>query len=250
MKRIIFLFALIVFSYLFVNAQQISKETTMWFKYKAGLNLPKDVGLNFEIEDRIQVSPLAKHYYDALFISANKKFKSNWTLGGGMNFLFYDYYNKIENTRINAPEFRPTIEVGYKQNINSFFSIQHRYRTEWRFRKRTNSLFTALENGYRNYFRFRYLFGLEFILMKKNDKKLRIGIFNEIFINAGKSIKKNIFDQNRISTSAKYDFSKIFGIELFYLYNLTFGSNGFDKLKRQVIGITLYNNFELKKKDN
>lgn len=90
---------------------------------------------------------------------------------------------------------------------------------------------------------------LNIIPFKKDDKELSIALFDEIFINAGKVVKSNIFDQNRFGIAVRYNFNKIVGTELSYIYNNQFKSNGIDMLGSQILRFTLYTNFNILKKE-
>ncbi|HNL17523.1 MAG TPA: DUF2490 domain-containing protein, partial [Chitinophagales bacterium] len=130
-----------------------------------------------------------------------------------------------------------------------FFSIVHRYRTEWRFIKNTNKAFTEKIDGFKNYFRFRYQISLNTIAFKKDDKELSFALFEEVFINAGKKVQKNVFDQNRLGLAVKYNFNKTVATEISYIYNIQQKSNGDDMYNRQILRFTLYTNFNILKKE-
>ncbi|HNC65074.1 MAG TPA: DUF2490 domain-containing protein [Chitinophagales bacterium] len=225
------------------------KQASLWFRYKADINLPKKNKIYFEIEDKILIAPSSKHSLFYWRIGAEKQFKSNWSLGGGIYNAYFGSSDLTHQSTMHIPEVRPFINIGYKQNINSFFSIVHRYRTEWRFIKNTDKEFTETIDGFKNYFRFRYQMSLNIIPFKKDDKELSIALFDEVFINAGKKVQKNVFDQNRLGLAVKYNFNKTVATEISYIYNIQQKSNGDDMYNRQILRFTLYTNFNILKKE-
>lgn len=224
-------------------------QASLWFRYKADINLPKKNKIYFEIEDKIHIAPSSKHSLFYWRIGAEKQFKSNWSLGGGIYNAYFGSSDLTHQSTMHIPEVRPFINIGYKQNINSFFSIAHRYRTEWRFIKNTNKAFTEKIDGFKNYFRFRYQISLNTIAFKKDDKELSFALFEEVFINAGKKVQKNVFDQNRLGLAVKYNFNKTVATEISYIYNIQQKSNGDDMYNRQILRFTLYTNFNILKKE-
>jgi hypothetical protein len=74
-------------------------------------------------------------------------------------------------------------------------------------------------------------------------------VFDEILINAGKNIQNNIFDQNRVGVAVRYNFNKMFGLEMSYFNWLQQRANGTDFYNRQILRCTFYNNFTINKKD-
>lgn len=250
MKRIIISIVLLnlVNSTAFAEKNKL-KQNSLWFRYKADINLPKKNKIYFEIEDKIHVAPSSKHGLFYWRLGAEKQFKSNWSIGGGIYNAYYGTSALIHPSKMHIPEARPFINVGYKQNIKPIFSITHRYRAEWRFIKNTNKAFTEKIDGFKNYFRFRYQISLNTIAFKKDDKELSFALFEEVFINAGKKVQKNVFDQNRLGLAVKYNFNKTVATEISYIYNIQQKSNGDDMYNRQILRFTLYTNFNILKKE-
>lgn len=146
------------------------------------------------------------------------------------------------------PEWRPHLEINHQNKITDRLSINERIKTEWRFIKNTNKDFTETTDGYTNNFRFRFQISINYIVYKKGEKSLQLIAFDEIMINAGKSIVRNIFDQNRIGFSVRYNFNKKVGMELGYINWFQQRPSGTDFYNRQILRYTLHTNFEIKKK--
>jgi hypothetical protein len=101
-----------------------------------------------------------------------------------------------------------------------------------------------------NSFRFRFQLVVNYTVYKKDEKSLQLIAFDEIMLNAGKSIVRNIFDQNRFGVSARYNFNNKIGMELGYINWFQQRPSGIDFYNRQILRYTLHTNFEIKKKSN
>ena len=157
----------------------------MWFRYSNNLSLPKNFRLRMEVENRFFIKPVVKEHQFLVRVQVKKQFKKDWYLGLGLVFFDNGVSNTDNPSSLLVPEWRPYLEAGTRQKITDWFSISHRYRVEWRFQHNTHAGYTELENGFRNNFRFRYQFGLEFIALKHDKSDLRIRLADECMINAG-----------------------------------------------------------------
>lgn len=125
--------------------------------------------------------------------------------------------------KIHRVEFRPYQEIIVNNKFNKI-GLAHRYRIEERF-------FNPVTNGKiqpPNTFNFRFRYSLMlsvplFKLSKVNaDKMVLINIGDEIFINAGKNVVNNIFDQNRFIVGPSFGLSE--GLALSLTWNSQFAS--------------------------
>ena len=135
-------------------------------------------------------------------------------------FAHLGFYSGGKENRI---EFRPYQELLNKNKFNKV-ELTHRFRVEER-------IFHTVVNGAIQHpatfnFRFRYFFVASiplFQLSKKNaDKKVLLNVGDEIFINAGKEIVYNVFDQNRFLISPTLQVNPVFLIS--FTWNSQFGA--------------------------
>lgn len=108
----------------------------------------------------------------------------------------------------------------------SSIEIQHRFMLEQRWIGRYTKPDLNTEDDYVNVNRMRYMLRLQMPLGKKQivDKTFYVAMYNEIFIQFGKNVQENIFDQNRIGILLGYKLNKNFKLELGYLnQTLLFG---------------------------
>ena len=126
------------------------------------------------------------------------------------------FYN---NDELSRREIRPYQEF----TINDLYGklkIQHRYRLEERYFSTINSSATSFN------YRFRYRIYVTFPIVdfseEEKSSKLFLNLGDEIFINAGKDIVYNIFNQNRVLLGTTYQLNKNFSFT--FTYNFEFGA--------------------------
>jgi hypothetical protein len=233
-----------------IKAQSKNKQYqgSMWFRHSSNIQLPKKYLIKAELEERFFIAKKTKQHQFYFRFTIDKQLKNNWNIGGGFSMWCVGTNDELNTSTLQIPEWRPHIEFNNRQKIKEKLSINHRIRAEWRFIKNTNRAFTEIEDGYTNNFRFRYQITFDYAVYKKDEKSLNLIIFDEIFINAGKSIQRNIFDQNRIGFSVRYNFNEKIGVELGYINWFQQRPSGVDFFNRQILRCTLHNNFEVKKK--
>jgi len=128
---------------------------------------------------------------------------------------------------------------------------QHRFRFEKRFiesKKEQNGEFVSDEFKYRN--RLRYFFRINIPLTSKSmsDKTWFLSFYEEAFIQFGKQVDRNYFDQNRLYGAIGYRWNKDFNIQAGYLYQFIVksGAERFEHNHTLQLGIT--KNFDFSRK--
>jgi len=191
------------------NAQKkiIKRSDQQWLQYYAQLKIGEkwtllaDGGYRFSDNFKQSVQYIARTGVD---------FTINPFIHVSVGFAKLGFYSA---EKINKEEFRPYEELLIKNSFKNF-DITHRLRLEER-------LFNPVLKGSIQRpgtfnFRFRYSFmtGVPlFGLSKKNaDAKVILNFGDEIFLNAGREIVYNVFDQNRFLVSPTLQFSKNFAV--------------------------------------
>jgi hypothetical protein len=138
-----------------------------------------------------------------------------------VGFAHLGFYN---NNELNKLEFRTYQEVLWQQNAKKL-NLTYRIRVEERF-------FQGLEehrfNGASSFnLRFRYYvkMGIPLFHFKANNyiENISFQLGNELFLNAGKQVQNQIFDQNRVILGPNFQFSKNLSCNL--NYNFQFSNN-------------------------
>jgi hypothetical protein len=128
-------------------------------------------------------------------------------------------YTNSDLTRI---EFRPYEEILHSGGGKRILFLQ-RFRVEERFFKILAQ--DAIPASHDFNFRFRYQISLSIPIVtlsqSRPDKRISLGISDEVFINAGKEIVYNTFDRNRIVVGPIFHFSKSFSVALSYMMQYT-----------------------------
>lgn len=115
---------------------------------------------------------------------------------------------------VSKAEYRPYQELLIKENHKKI-RMEHRFRVEERF-FRVIGLGTSTFN-----FRFRYRLLLStpvLPLFVSSGNKVKLKFGDEIFINAGKDVVYNIFDQNRILIGPIVPLNKNLSVSVIYTY--------------------------------
>lgn len=166
------------------------------------------------------------------------------TLGGGISHAGY-FYDRKELSQI---EYRPYQELSVQHKLTKF-SINQRLRIEERFFKPNSSDHRDPYNWFNWRFRVRVMLDVPlFALSEQNpDYRFSVGIGDELFINAGKNIIYNHFDQNRFTVSPTFHLGKNLNISTTWTnqYAATFTENQFSHT--QVFWLQIRQKFDLSK---
>jgi len=138
--------------------------------------------------------------------------KNNNLLLGYGYILSHNYLGDV-NEKISVNEHRIFQQFISKQNVGKL-KLSHRYRFEQRF----------IESDFK--LRLRYFLGLKYPLTNtdKNDYKLYISAYNEIFLNT----KTSVFDRNRLYGGLGYKVNSNINLEIGYM-NQFFENSGRDQ---------------------
>lgn len=137
----------------------------------------------------------------------------------GIGWALFYFYQNNQHTR---SEIRPYHELGTKQEWGNS-TLQHRLRTEFRFFRHTNLGNNNFGNSFNVRFRYRLYFTTP--LMKVSNRypgrQLLLNVGDELFINAGKQIVYNAFENNRLLLGATLQWNENLGITC--NYNFQYG---------------------------
>ena len=132
----------------------------------------------------------------------------------GYGYILSQNYLGDVNEKFSMNEHRIFQQFISKQNVGKL-KLSHRYRFEQRF----------IENDFK--LRLRYFLGLKYPLTNtdKNDYKLYISAYNEIFLNT----RTSVFDRNRLYGGVGYKVNSNINLEIGYM-NQFFENSGRDQL--------------------
>jgi hypothetical protein len=133
-------------------------------------------------------------------------------------------------------------------------NFQHRFRLEQRFLQNWSAPdagtgFRTITDGFELQNRMRYRFLLTIPITKAADggQKFFATAYDEIFINFGKNIGFNLFDQNRLGATLGYQFTKSFNAQIGYMNQVIQKANGRDVESNHALTVFAFFNVDLRK---
>lgn len=231
------IFIAVLVSFMGYSQKNIDHQRLLWTRYQLKLKIDEHWSVSQELDERMYWFPWRQHQFVSR-TSAQYQLGKGWNVGTGLAYFLQalpqDAHKNVSNTQT---EVRPQFELGYKQQLSRKFNLHHRYWTEFRYFKIEKE---DLQFG--NY-RMRYKFELQYL----PTDKITLKVYDEIFINLGKNIIYNTFDQNRIGTSIQYMPLKNLGFELGYINLFQQRPTGVDFYERNIVRFTIHHNIYIKK---
>jgi hypothetical protein len=240
MKRLILLFFAII-PLLAFSQKNIENQSLVWYGYFQKIELNKKWYIETEVQERHFINPTVQHQL-LIRPHLHRILGNGWEVStGGCLFLQNPNDPKAVN-KLTVPELRPHVEFTYNQKLK-YFDLDYRYRTELRFYRNTDADRTFLEDGYEfSNIRFRYRVQATVPIYKKN---LKIKTSNELHINAGNKITKNVFEQNRLYVGLSYTSSPSLTTDIGYMNWFQQRSDG-NYFSRDILRFTVYHKIKNK----
>ncbi|MDD3875632.1 MAG: DUF2490 domain-containing protein [Bacteroidales bacterium] len=244
MRRLLIIGFYLIATNLIYAQKNITHQELIWYGYFTTFKINEKWYFQNEFQERHYINPISQHQF--LIRSHIHRFfeESGWESSLGMCFFLQNPNDPNATTKLTVPELRPHIEFGYKQKLEKV-TFDHRYRVEARFFHNTNTTRTELEDGFKfGNFRFRYRIQATVPLFKVAEKKyFKFKISDEIHLNAGNNISKNVFEQNRIYTGLSIDVLSNLAFDVGYLNWFQQRSNG-DFYNRNILRFTVYHKID------
>jgi hypothetical protein len=213
--------AFILFPFLLLS-QSVTKtnanQANGWYNYFGNHKIAKHFAVHTEIQWRrnnviTDKQQLLMRYGVDYLLNENIVF----TLGYGF-IQTYPYGEMPVKYEFNEHRLWQTLTI--RNKVNRFY-LNHRFRPEqrWLEEKKLNAKNEFDRNGWKYFNRIRYRFMVTVPLNKEALDKGSIfaTAYEEAFINFGKNVALNIFDQNRIYAAIGYQFVKNGNIQLGHL---------------------------------
>jgi len=188
-------------------------NTNAWLMYFGNHKVSSKVGLHAEVQWRRTELFSEKQQ---LLLRTGLDFYANPSLRFTIGYAFIETYPYGEFGVQNAfPEHRIWQQLLVHQTLGKV-KLAHRYRSEQRMIG--NASTGQFENGrYEN--RMRYM-AKATINITNGKHPVFAALYEEVFINFGKDVGYNIFDQNRLYGAIGYSISPTLKMELGYLYQI------------------------------
>lgn len=240
-KKLVLLLCLICFGSWAQTEKKIDSQTILWLRYYNQLSLNDKWSLHSEFENRLFLNPVTENLFG---IRSQVRYKLNNTveLGGGVGFTSVATQDPEKTTDFMIPEFRGQQDIVWKNTIGKI-QLNQRFQIDERFIR--NASKTELLPGTTFNWRFRFRIQAEYEFWEKKQQFLKAIIHDEILINAGKSIVKNTFDQNRIYAAIQYGVNKKIALELGYMNSFQQRASGIDYFNRDFIRLSFIHKLKL-----
>lgn len=187
-------------SLLLAQDKHVTKGNQQWIQYYNQTKLSERWSVLVDGGYRWKDDLASRSQY---IVRAGAGYRVNPYIGIAAGFAHLGTYTDLD---ITAVEFRPYQEISIENPGR--LAINHRLRVEERFIEATDN---SDQQFSRFNWRFRYFIGLSIPLVKfpnHQQRTIKFNIGDEIFINAGKDIVYNIFDQNRILIGPEFQLNE------------------------------------------
>lgn len=219
----------------------VDKQTLGWSRYINQLTInPKWMWQN-ELDYRIFISPTVQSQY-GFRTQVKYKWYDKIDIGSGFTLFSVSTQDPETIKPFNTPEYRLHQDLTINQNIGKVHFF-HRYQIEERWFQKTSE--TQTEKGTNFYFRFRYKVQTEFDVYKIENSYLRAILHDEIMLNGGKNVVKNIFAQNRIYAALQYGINPKTAVEIGFMNVFQQKASGTNYIDRNIIRLTLFHKLKI-----
>lgn len=164
-------------------------------------------------------------------------------------YAFVNHFPADNHKNISQPEHRPWQQIQWhtkypKLKLMQWFRLEERYR-----RKIKNN--DELAEGYNFNFRLRYNILSQFPLNKKRfqPNTFSFVLSNEVFVNFGKQIVYNVYDQNRFFAGFHYHVNKHDNLQFGYMNIYQQLASGNQYRSTHAARVFYFHNLDLRKKN-
>ncbi|MCA6363581.1 MAG: DUF2490 domain-containing protein [Bacteroidetes bacterium] len=228
------------------SPRQYDEQFHAWYVIMGNHRLTSKWGLHTEVQLRRAgiITPAQQHLFRA---GVDYRLHNNLILTAGYCYVYTDSYGK-QPAPLPFNEHRGWQQVLLTHAIGRA-RVQHRYRLENRWLERYNSTSQRNEVVYVNRFRYRLQLTLPI-----NKPDMVPGAFfatvnDELWVNFGKQIRYNVFDQNRAYAGFGYQLNPSCNVQLGYLNQLIFKSDGVRVENNHTLQVAFFCNLDFRKKD-
>lgn len=188
------------------SSRFVAKQNHVWGSATAAIDLSQYWILHIEYQERRADSGEDIQQHLAR-VGLLRRLDDKHLLGGGYAFVHTAAYGELP-AKFPFDEHRAWLQFQSKEQLKSL-GLTHRYRFEFRHIDPTHTS--------RNEFRIRYLLRMQHPIVVGAKHQFYGVFFDEVFVNMGKKIAYNIFDQNRAALLLGFSINKRLNIEAGYL---------------------------------
>jgi hypothetical protein len=240
--RLFSVFLCLTFSMPVFSQRQTTTNLNAWYMYFGDHKISDQFGIHLEAQWRrngLVNTPMQL----LLRPGINYTFSSTVFATIGYGFIETHPYGDFA-VPASFPEHRIWEQLQFK-NQQGIFEWISRFRLEQRFSKlpvMSDDTFKPGNAVYTNRFRLFNRFSIPFNGRTITDHSLYVSVYDEIMINFGNNVGNNIFDQNRAYIAVGYKYPKLGKIELGYLHQQIFKTDGIKVENNNTIQLSLISN--------
>ena len=243
-KSIVFLLSIYSIFLQAQDSKSINNQDMIWYAYYNTLQFSEKTYLTSELQERHFVNPIAQHQI-VFRTHIHQEIDKNREVSAGFCFFFHGKNDPDQPQTATVPEFRPHVEFGVKQPFQKFV-LSHRYRAELRYFHNVSADRLELEDGYKfTHCRIRYQLQASTKLGAIQNKIVRLRVFDEIMLNAGKKVINNVFDQNNIYAGLSIEINPNTQFEIGILKRFQQRANPNEYFERDILRLTLFHKIKL-----
>jgi Protein of unknown function (DUF2490) len=247
----IFLVSICVFMYSPIFSQtnrQYAHNNNSWWMYIGSHKISEKWGLHLEAQ--LRRSDFVKQKQQLLLRTGiNYHFNAQASATFGYCFVSTGQYGGFP-AKSEFPEHRLWEQIQLKSMYGKVEMV-NRFRLEQRFSNlpiANNGIFEPGDAVYTNRFRLLSRFSIPLKGKSIEDKSWYVSFYDEFFVNFGKNVGLNIFDQNRAYLALGYKIPQLGRLELGYLNQLIFRSDGIRVENNRTLFLGLSSNIDFYKK--
>ena len=216
-KYLIFILTLFLHNYTFSQEQRLSDHNSIgWLVYTGTFRITPKFAIHTEYQWR-RVDGLQNPQQNLLRTGVNYAVRKDVSLNAGYAFVETDPYGDFPNANAFS-EHRIFEQVVIKNPLGKV-DVSHRFTLEQRFIEKFSTQNGTTKTDWIFLNRMRYRLRTEIPLSGKStdNNTWSIILLDELFINFGKNVGANVFDQNRLAALVGYKVNKNVKIEAGYL---------------------------------
>ncbi|MEI9920172.1 MAG: DUF2490 domain-containing protein [Bacteroidota bacterium] len=229
----------------FAQTKDIHSREQLWLGYFNQTRLTNKFGFWLDVHYR-QTDHFIDRPYQFLFRPA-----VTWFIKDNLRFnLGYTYVNNFpaKGLHTSRPEHRGWQQIWWSQKYTGLQTLQW-LRLEERFNRKIAN--DVLQDGFTFTYRVRY--NLSFFVPLKGKEIVAktpfAVVMNELFINFGKNVVYNTFDQNRFFVGMGYQFTPHLNAHLGYMNIFQQDPTGNKYIISHAIRLFVFHNLDLRKKE-
>lgn len=238
-SKFIFIFLLLPFLSFTQVKRQYAEHYHGWYMFFGSFKFSEKIGLHTEVQWR-RSNYILDNQQLLLRTGINYYFSKQVSSTAGYCFVQTHPYGEFPS-KIMFPEHRIWEQL---QLANRFGKLEmvSRFRLEQRYVYSPilkDGAYVVGSNVYTNRFRLLTRFSIPFKGETIADKTFYITAYEELFINFGKNVAFNIYDQNRAYLALGYKIPKLGRLEIGYLNQLVFKGNGIQVENNHTLQLSL-----------